>query len=85
MATVTYEPRSGPSWREPFGMYREMRDQAPVLHVPEGDYWVLSRFEDIWQAARDTETFSSASGLTTTYGDMGFVRLYLGFSGGGRF
>ena len=75
MATVTYEPRSGPSWREPFGMYREMRDQAPVLHVPKGDYWVLSRFEDIWQAARDTETFSSASGLTTTYGDMEAMNL----------
>ena len=75
MATVTYEPRSGSSWRDPFPMYREMREHAPVLHVPKGDYWVLSRFEDIWQAARDTETFSSASGLTTTYGDMEAMNL----------
>ena len=56
-------------------MYRQMRDQSPVLHVSKGDYWVLSRFDDIWEAARDTETFSSASGLTTTYGDMEAMNL----------
>ncbi|MDC0292278.1 MAG: cytochrome P450 [Candidatus Binatia bacterium] len=75
MATVTFEPRSGPSWRDPFPMYKAMRDHGPILHVPKGDYWVLSRFEEIWQAARDTETFSSASGLTTTYGDMEAMNL----------
>jgi hypothetical protein len=56
-------------------MYKAMRDHGPILHVPKGDYWVLSRFEEIWQAARDTETFSSASGLTTTYGDMEAMNL----------
>lgn len=75
MPNVTYEPRSGASWRDPFPMYRAMREEAPILHVSKGDYWVLSRFEDIWQAARDTETFSSASGLTTTYGDMEAMNL----------
>ena len=75
MATISYVPRSGDSWRDPFAMYRQMRDQAPVLHVSKGDYWVLSCFDDIWEAARDTETFSSASGLTTTYGDMEAMNL----------
>lgn len=56
-------------------MYADLRDHDPVHHVvPEGaprnDYWVLSRHADIYAAARDAETFSSAAGLTTTYGEL---------------
>jgi cytochrome P450 family 130 len=67
--TPTFEPRSGPTWRDPFSMYAVLRDEVPVLHVEDGDYWVLSRFVDVWDAARDTSTFSSAEGLTITYGE----------------
>ena len=51
-------------------MYEALRDNDPVHHVEEGDYWVLSRFADVFAAARDTATFSSASGLTFRYGDI---------------
>jgi cytochrome P450 len=50
-------------------MYRALRDRDPVHHAEAGDYFVLSRFDDVWRAARDTATFSSAEGLTTTYGE----------------
>jgi len=63
-------PRGGPTWREPFTMYGDLRDSDPVHHVVDGDYWVLSRFADVFAAARDTTTFSSAQGLTFGYGDM---------------
>ena len=65
-----FVPCSGESWRDPFGMYRELRDHDPVHHVGEGDYWVLSRHADVFAAARDTDTFSSAQGLTFTDGEM---------------
>lgn len=65
--TVAFEPLSAERWREPFSMYRELREHDPVHHVVDGDYWVLSRFEDVYDAARDTATFSSAQGLTFTY------------------
>lgn len=52
-------------------MYAELRDHDPVHHVVDGDYWVLSRFGDVMDAARDTATFSSAGGLTFHYDDMG--------------
>ncbi len=49
-------------------MYTELRDHDPAHHVADGPgphgYWVLSRFADIFTAARDTATFSSAQGLT---------------------
>lgn len=65
-----FEPCSGPTWRDPFGMYASLRDREPVHHVADGDYWVLSRFADVFDAARDTSTFSSAQGLTFSYGDI---------------
>ena len=51
-------------------MYAALRDHDPVHHVESGDYWALSRFADVFTAARDTATFSSAHGLTFQYGDL---------------
>jgi cytochrome P450 len=65
-----FVPRSGESWRDPFPMYAALREHDPVHHVGRGDYWVLSRFADVFAAARDTATFSSAGGLTFRYGDI---------------
>jgi cytochrome P450 len=36
---------------------------------------VLSRHADIWAAARDHETFSSAQGLTVNYGELELIGL----------
>jgi cytochrome P450 len=74
MTEAVFEPRSRDSWRDPFPMYRALRDHDPVHHVPDNgegqDYWVLSRFRHVFDAAVDATTFSSASGLTFAYGEM---------------
>ena len=65
--------RSQESWRNPWSDYQFLRDQHPVAHITQttGDeYVVLSRFNDVFNAARDTATFSSASGLTFEAGSM---------------
>lgn len=62
-AAVAYEPFGRDTWRDPFPLYARLRDEDPVHRSPHG-FWVLSRFHDVWEAARDTETFSSAQGLT---------------------
>lgn len=67
---VAFAPRSGDTWRDPFGMYAALRDCDPVHHVADGDYWVLSRYDDVAAAALDTGTFSSAQGLTFTYNEL---------------
>ena len=76
-AVARFTPRSGEGWRDPFGMYAALRDHAPVHQVESerGDYWGLSRFDDVFAAARDTERFSSAQGLTFAYDDMSFAGL----------
>ena len=35
----------------------------------------MSRHADIWAAARDHETFSSAQGLTVNYGELELIGL----------
>ncbi|KUL52565.1 cytochrome [Streptomyces sp. NRRL F-4489] len=66
---VRFTPCAGESWRAPWEMYAALRDAGPLHHVAEGDYWVLSRYADVLAAARDTERFSSAGGLTVGYGE----------------
>jgi len=51
-------------------MYRALRDLDPVHHVEDGDYWVLTRHAHVYDAVREHETFSSADGLTTEYGEL---------------
>ncbi len=75
MATTSpspvFELRSGDAWRDPWPAYRRLRDDDPVHtvdHPAHGTFWVLSRFEDVLNAARDTGTFSSANGLTPDEG-----------------
>ncbi len=62
-----FEARSGESWRDPWTSYATLRETDPVHDA--GDFWVLSRFTDVYDAARDTATFSSARGLTMTDGE----------------
>jgi hypothetical protein len=54
-------------------MYKALRDHDPV-HVFENssgdEVWALSRFKDVFDAAVDAHTFSSARGLTMDYEDM---------------
>ena len=49
---AVFEPRGGETWRDPFTMYEALRDHDPVHRVAsgDGDYWVLSRFADVFAA-----------------------------------
>src|SRR6201995_4207834 len=83
-ATLSHTPRfqlaTADTWADPWPMYKALRDHDPVHHVitpdkPEEDYYVLTRHADIWAAARDHETFSSAQGLTVNYNDLQLIGL----------
>jgi cytochrome P450 len=67
---ATFKLRSGETWKNPFGMYKALRDGDPVHHDGSGDYYVLTRFEDVFAAAADSATFSSMQGLTVNYGEI---------------
>jgi len=46
---------------DPYRFFAWARAEAPVLHVPEVDWWAIARFRDIRSIFRDPETFSSAN------------------------
>ncbi|MGK8510802.1 cytochrome P450 [Nocardia asiatica] len=74
-AAPVFELRSGPTWASPWEMYAALREHDPVQHVvpparPESDYWVLTRHEHVYAAARDSDTYSSRDGLTVEYGEL---------------
>src|SRR5215831_16755063 len=46
----------------PFPYYAILREQYPCYWSESGQLWILSRYDDIVEAARDWETFSSSQG-----------------------
>ncbi len=77
---VFFQLATAETWADPWPMYSALRNHDPVHHVipaenPEDDYYVLSRHADVWRAARDHETFSSAQGLTVNYGELELIGL----------
>lgn len=71
---VIFNPRSGESWRRPFDDYRTLRDKYPAHRVPDNgegeDYYVFSRYQDVFNASMDGETYTSTKGLTHSYNVM---------------
>jgi cytochrome P450 len=59
--SVAFEPFS-PHWRsDPYPLYRQLRDSAPVHRAPESGIYCLSRHEDVSNALKDPESFSSSA------------------------
>ncbi len=62
-ADLTYNPYAFAVHDDPYDTYRRLRDQAPAYRNGELGFWVLSRFDDVIEAFRDHQTFSSAGGV----------------------
>jgi cytochrome P450 len=45
--------------RDPFAVYREMRQTSPVLHFAPADLWMLFDHDNVKRALTDHESFSS--------------------------
>ena len=65
-----WDPYHADQRHSPYEAWRRLRDKAPVYHNERFGFWALSRFSDVMAASLDTETFSSARGITLdTIGD----------------
>jgi cytochrome P450 len=47
---------------DPFPYYQTLREQYPCYWSESARLWILSRYDDIFRAAQDWETFSSSQG-----------------------
>ena len=60
---MAYNPYAFAIHDDPYETYRRLRDEAPAYWNDELGFWVLSRFDDVIEAFRDHQTFSSAGGV----------------------
>jgi cytochrome P450 len=60
---VEFDPYSDDFFQHPYEIYKRMRDEAPVYYSEKYDFYALTRHEDVTNAFRDFETFSSARGV----------------------
>jgi cytochrome P450 len=58
-----YDPLDFERLVEPYETYRLLRDEHPVYHNLDRGIYALSRFNDVREASRDWETFSSRPGV----------------------
>lgn len=58
---IDYEPMSAKDWRDPYPVYRQLREEAPLHRAPGSGTWCLSRHADVVAALRQPEIFSSVA------------------------
>jgi cytochrome P450 len=56
---VEYDPFDDVLKDDPFPLYARLRAESPVYYVEAQDSWALSRFDDIWNAGQDPDTYTS--------------------------
>jgi cytochrome P450 len=59
---MIYDPYSRQMQEDPYPTYQHFRDTEPCAYNEKIDFYALFRFEDVWQATLDWETYSSSLG-----------------------
>ena len=60
---VRFDPYDAATQRDPYPVYRQLRDTAPVYHDEQRGFWALSRFDDVLWAAHEPAVFCSGEGI----------------------
>jgi cytochrome P450 len=62
--SIKYNPFSESLWQDPWPTYAALRNEEPVYFIKELNAWALSRFDDIWEASQDRESFTAVHGTS---------------------
>jgi hypothetical protein len=76
---VKYDPFSYQVQEDPYPVYAWMRENAPVYHNPERNFWALSRHADILMALRTPATFTNRNGISlepTLWGPQAYKNVF---------
>ena len=63
VCSVRYDPYGEECHRDPYPVYRALRDEQPVYHDEERGFWALSRFSDVISALHAPGTFLNGEGI----------------------
>jgi cytochrome P450 len=61
---VRFTPYDYEFHEDPYPLYRQLREEAPVYHNEEADFWALSRHDDVLAAFKDPKRFSNSHGVS---------------------
>ena len=61
---VHFDPYAADQHDDPYPVYKQLRDEAPVYHCAAYGVWALSRYEDCSRAARDFKSFRNGEGVS---------------------
>ena len=61
---LVWDPYTAAHQISPYAIWKRMRDEAPCYRSEKYGFFAVSRFDDVLQTSLDTETFSSAKGIT---------------------
>ncbi|OBG89895.1 MULTISPECIES: cytochrome P450 [unclassified Mycobacterium] len=76
-AQLHYDPFDTAIQDDPYPVYRQLRDEAPLFRAEAANTWVLSRHEDVVAALLDHQTYSSVNGVFPTPPDAPFLESFL--------
>lgn len=62
MSDLSYDPWDRTLFSDPYPTYARLREEAPLYYNAEHDFYALSRYDDVKQAAGDWKTWSSSKG-----------------------
>jgi cytochrome P450 len=62
--TIDFDPYDYALQDDPYPVYKRLRDEAPLFHNEEHDFWVLSRHADLHQAVRTDGIYSNEMGVS---------------------
>lgn len=61
---LVFDPYDYSFHEDPYPTYRRLREEAPLYHNPDLEFWALSRHPDVVGAFRDSVRLSSANGVS---------------------
>ncbi|CAN5517752.1 cytochrome P450 [soil metagenome] len=61
---VIYNPYAYEIHEDPYPTYERLREEAPLYHNADMDFWALSRHSDVIEGFRDNERLSSSHGVS---------------------
>lgn len=77
MTDLLYDPYDHVIHDDPFPVYRALRDQHPLYYNEEKKFWAISRFDDVFAAANDFETFCSSGGISIEGGSANLLPMMI--------
>ncbi|WP_375397338.1 cytochrome P450 [uncultured Sphingomonas sp.] len=72
---IELDPYGAEYTRNPYPIYRRLRDEMPVYHNEAMRFWALTRYDDVYAGLRDNETFVSGEGVTIEGAEKGMPYL----------